>query len=706
MAATTARCCLFALVLAGAAGAATQTSSPPAEVAFERILWMHRGPARTPELYRAIAASGFTAVSVSADEDPAEPGRHGLRFYRDQVAGKGILELRAPDFERVRAAYERSRDPRELVRPACLARPQTMERLRQVLDHRLRRALPHRPIAVSLGDEISITRHANPLDFCFSAESLAAFRAFLRRRYATIEALDRTWETDFDDFAQVLPFSADRIRAREFARAGGGPPRNLRPWAEHREFMDAELARVLAELAARVARLASPRLPCGLTGMQPPSAYGGHDYRRLMPWVTFYEVYDTGGARDLAMSLARPDALQMATLFPLRDSESEAMVTARVADLLAHGMAGVIVWSAQDVFGEDLALTRFGAAVSKALAALRGAFELGGARLRRDPVWIVDSQASVRVHWMLDSMADGATWIRRRSSYEARHSTSLASRHAWVRLFEDLGLQARLVPEEELAQRLPRTRPRMLVLAATVALSDEAVAAIESYAREGGFVVADFAPAFYDERGTLRRRPALDHVFGVRRRGVRLPLVREGRTPAVAELPTGASAAEAAVGGDLVDPQGEYAVQIEHVFGEGKAVYLNLAVCEYGAARLEPRQVRRAFDLRRRVARLLDEAGVFPPVLVSAPGLPTCLERMVLRTRHGAEVLAVRLNALENPPLFEQIAARGPVTARLRFPQAVALRDLLDGGRRAAARTHEVRLDPVRGLFLEVLRGR
>src|SRR5262249_18600840 len=155
--------------------------------------------------------------------------------------------------------------------------------------------------------EISVTRHANPLDFCFSPHCLRAFREDLAVRYPDVGALNRAWRSSFAGMEDVVPFTADRIRARELG--GNEIPANLRPWSEHLEFQDAQLAATVGSLVTLVKKQA-PDLPCGLTGMQPPSAYGGHDYRRLMPLCDLYEAYDIGGARDVAMCFAGAGARQ------------------------------------------------------------------------------------------------------------------------------------------------------------------------------------------------------------------------------------------------------------------------------------------------------------------------------------------------------------------------------------------------------------
>jgi hypothetical protein len=365
-----------------------------------------------------------------------------------------------------------------------------------------------------------------------------------------------------------------------------------------------------------------------------------------------------------------------------------------------------VVWCAQDVLDEHEQLTAYGQEVGRALALLRGAAAVtAGAAVQRAPVWIAESQAAVRAHWMLDSIDDGMTWIRRLSSYEHSHSTSLATRHAWIRLLEDLGLQPRLVAVEDLPERLREAPPRLLVLPALLALSDQAAAAIEEYVRQGGVAVADFGLGLYDE--TLRRREtaALDELFGVRGRSFERSdlLVREGVPDEAARLPSGAAAAERGLHGELAEPAAGHQVQIESRPGRGRTVYLNLAVCEYGRVRLDPARAATAFDLRRRVRAIARDAGVESQVSIAGSGLPTSIERLELHAASGRRVLAVRVNALESPDLMRQLAARGPHEVRLQLPREVHLVDLISGADLGTKAAFDVVLDPWVGLLLEMV---
>jgi hypothetical protein len=704
---------LLAAVLAVAAALPAQDNSRPASAPvvrphewdqFAAILWLHGGPPRDEAFFRRVRQAGFTAVSVDQDEDHELPARHGLRFYLEQAAGKGHLELRDPQYRPKAADYERTRSIDALSRPSVLGDPATLQELGKLVRQRVERARDLAPLAVSLGDEISVTRHCNPLDFCFDGGTLGPLRAELRARYGGLEALNQAWGTAFTAWEQVRPMTWDEMRARE---SGPGLPRNLAPWAALRFFMDARLAADVAGLA-QVARAADPRARVGFAGGQLPSAYGGSDYARLLAACDFAEVYDQCAARELTASLLRSGARRFETIAPPRDEELlGALVEARVFDLLAHGLSGVCVWSAGEVFAADT-LTVFGLRLATVLPLVTGSWtrRLVTAVPVWSPVWILESQRSVAAHWALDAATDGATWVRRLSSHEATHSTSAATRLGWARLCQDLGLQPRFVSESRLEDQSElRHAPRVLVLPATLALSDRAVEWLTAFCEQGGTLVADQTPGWYDDLLRLRERPPLDALFGVRSHGPHGvdSSVREGR---VAQGTPRNSEGMAFHEPELVPESRIQAernrpayVQLTRPIGTGRAILLNLAVCEYPSWRLDLRANVQAEALRGRIGALFAQAGVTPWCRVEAPELKVPVEQLVFDGPHG-RTLVLRPHALDSPARLRLLAGAGPVELRVILPARYAVRDLLTG--RAWPSTQELQLtmDPLRGAFL------
>ena len=674
---------------------------------FELVLWLHGGPAHDEGFWARLRELGYTAVSVTGGEDPAVPGRYGFGFYRDQCAGKGELELREPEWQAWHQGYLENRDEAGLVRPACLADPAVPARVLAKLTAALEAALPHGPFAASIADEASSTSHFNPIDQCASPTFRAAFREALTTRCGgDITVLNARWGTAFADFAQVVPFSTAAIRRRELGVTT--LPRNLAPWNDQLEFTDGLFVDLVGAALARAAEVA-PGLPVGLTGMQPPSAFGGHDYRRLMRGQTFYETYDIGGARALARALAMPLAREFATLFPPAEDEPLQIIDARLAAFLSYGMAGVIVWSAGDVLADDGAPTAFGSRIAAAMMrSSQPAVAFAGARLEPSPICIVESPPSVRARWMLDSIPDRETWPKRLSSHEARVGTAIQTRASWVALLRDLGLQPDFVYAVDLGTRLGTAPPRLLVLADCLALADDQVRAIEAYAAAGGHVVVDQGAGVYDEALHLRSQGALDELFGLQARSLLAAdwLVRDARGRDGARTASGLAIAERGLRGELGEPLALADVQLEKRHGEGRLTWLNLAVCEYAAIRLEPASFAAARELRSRVRQVVGAAGVEPPFFVRGEGLPACLERTVLRARDGRRLAVVRVAALDRPAVLEALAQDGDPEIELVFARPTTVIELRTGRELRAEPSCRLPLPPYDALFLELREDR
>lgn len=695
---------LFALLL-GPAALPAQAGQPsvnplptvPAPQRFEWVLWCSDLAASAP----AARQLGFTAVQVGRGIDPSPATTAGLGYYLDQPIGKGLLELRDEAWRPVASAYERSRDPTTLVRPACFAVPGAVTAAAAAAATEVARVAGAGLRFVALADEPSATRHDAPLDTCRCEHCLAAFRRFAEARFGDLATCNRTLGTEFPDFAALQPPTTDQVRRRELGDVA--LPLDLRAFAVWLDFVDAQYADAVNNIARR-AQAAAPTVPVGLTGLSAPAAFGGGDPSRIWPQLTLVEPYTIGGAPELARCLAPAAAHRYATLSPpAAGAPVAAMVRAQLAAIAAQGLAGVVVWNDAAVLDASGQATPYGAAVVAAMDAYRSRFDaLAGAAVVPASVWVVESQASVRAWWMLDSAGDGMTWVRRLASYEATHSTSQAARLGWIRLLQDLGLQPRFVAEAALPERLLRERPRCLVLPASVSLADRTLQAIQAYAQGGGTVLADHSTAIYD--GELRRRDrgGLDALFGIEQRSLAWSdlLVREGRSTSRRR---GLPLAEHGLRGVLGEATGDGDAFLEREHGRGRAVYLNAPVAGYAAWRLLVEQVEPARELRRRVRSVLERAGLRPPCVVRGAGLPTCLELVPLRLRSGRQALVVRINALEAPALLQQLAADGPRAVGLEWPDEITLREL-GGDEIGRGQRFELRLDVFGALFLEVAR--
>ena len=699
--------CLWLIMLCGGAvlpaqSLSTQAAQVAAPERFERILWCGDGK-DGPELARK---SGYTAVQLGRGGDATPLRSLGLRFYLDQPIGKGLLELRDKEWRPVVQLFERTRDASQLVRPTCFAEPGRIDKAAAAAAREARRVGPEGMLFVALADEASSTRHNGPLDSCQCVHCLRDFRAYARKRFSDIDALNAVLGTHYLNFEVAVPVSTDQLRGRELGDQL--LPADLRPFSLWLDFVDNQFASAVATIRERVQAVV-PGVPVGLTGLAVPGPFGGHDYGRLITSDTIAEPYDIGGSIELARSLLPRGAHRYATLIPPgKDTDAGAIdigqyVRARLMAMASQGMAGVVVWNDRTVVGADGKESKFGAAVRAAFESHGAELDaLAGARVESSSVWVVESHASVRAWWMIDSAKDGMTWVRRLASYEATHSTSQAARLSWIRLLQDLGHQPQFVTAKSLAERLLNEPPRCVVLPATLALSDRAVLALNVYVRNGGSLLADHSAAIYDERLQRRDRGALDSLFGIEQRSLAWDdlLVREGVSTS---RDPGLPAAEKLLRGETSHQNDDSDTFLERTVGSGHAYHLNSPVAAYSKWRLDQRQVGRAHELRRRVRAALRRARVQPPCEVTGMGLPTCIERASLKLRDGRDVLALRLNAMARPLLMRQINKDGAIPIVINLPRKLKVRELngKDHGKTATVKTM---LDPFGAVFLEVAR--
>ena len=120
-----------------------------------------------------------------------------------------------------------------------------------------------------------------------------------------------------------------------------------------------------------------------------------------------------------------------------------------------------------------------------------------------DPIAVHYSQASIQVHWLLDSIPDGASWVRRFSSYEADNSEFAKIRNRCLQAFREHGYSPRFVAAEQIEKgELQKAGYKLLALPASLALSGKEIAAIRKMTPEA--VLWDKPPGSFDEHGRLR----------------------------------------------------------------------------------------------------------------------------------------------------------------------------------------------------------
>ncbi len=521
-------------------------SSAGSPTNYQSILWVGgtvwNQPAKIPLFMDRLRELGITAVSIGPGGDSEVFRKAGFNFYLENMVSTGLClkwRSKVSDWDQFITAWAKDGRPASaLHREYGLDDPGWLASVSNEVRQLARQCASDHPLYYDLRDELSTTLSANPFDYDFSASALAGFRAWLKTQYISLEALNTKWETSFVSWDEVRPFTTDQIKNR--MASGEANPRgnpdwqalaalkfkpddalthatrwNFAPWADFRSYMDLSLARALGKFRAAV-RENDPQTPVGIEGTQMPSAFGGYDLWRLSQSLDWVEPYDIGNAREIFGSFMSGKPM----LTTVGEDRFETALR-RLWHLRLLGDRGCIVWWSEDVIdfkSPGYPLTRKGTELKKALARMVApeAAQLDVADLQHDPIAIHYSQASIQADWLLESMVDGSTWLRRFSSYEAANNRLLRVRNGWLKALQDLGYSPVFLSTEQIeAGLLVKNGFKALILPGSIAISDAEAIAISKFAVETNHIVlADGWTGVFDEHARLRPKPALQSLLG------------------------------------------------------------------------------------------------------------------------------------------------------------------------------------------------
>ena len=398
--------------------------------------------------------------------------------------------------EALRRYRENPADPSVWLREPSLSDTAWQARISARLTQHARIYGRYRPLFYNLGDETGIADLAANWDFDFSPQSLAGMRGWLRTRYPSLAALNRQWGTYFISWDAVVPPTTDAT----VARTDG----NFSAWSDFKEWMDEAFFRALRK-GTDALHAGDPQARSGIEGAQTPG-WGGYDYTRLAHAADVLEMYDYHNNIEIALAL-NPALITLTTSFATGPAEVH-----RIWHEALLGQRGLAIWDEKNAtVAQDGTPGPRGLEMVGTYTELRGGIgaQLIASRLARDPVAILYSPASFRVHWLLDVKADKKSWTFRDSERESFDSTLRAAMRRSAALLQHAGLQPNWLSPDLLADGALEARGiRLLVLPHVLALSDREAAAIDRFARRGGVVVADVAPGDYDGHGSKWPQPA------------------------------------------------------------------------------------------------------------------------------------------------------------------------------------------------------
>ena len=316
--------------------------------------------------------------------------------------------------------------------------------------------------------------------------AVADFQRFLKGKYRTLTVLNQTWGTKLARWEDARPIDlADAVKAKSTVQ-----------WLDHRLHVQDAFSRI-HEITVDAIHEVDPK------GRVGPDLVGswGFDWPRL--WKRF------GSCSDADATPAPPGALVGSWTGCYWQFFSEENMRFEPWDDLLKGRTHTLWWPAG--FGRGLGgAAAFTPDASEPLPCFeQGCQEYREIRRGIGKVFLAAEPPPrlIAMHY--------STVSQHLSVLSHKETTWLDSRNDFRAAVEDLGLTVHSVSSDDLASNaLAGSSTRMLILPFSQGMSDGEVAAVKAFARGGGVVVADFAPAVMDEHGRRRAPSPLLDVFG------------------------------------------------------------------------------------------------------------------------------------------------------------------------------------------------
>ena len=471
--------------------------------------------AKAPDICEAKYLRPFVDVGIGVAPLCIIPSE--VRMHHDRARTQWMSTLlQKPPAERTKE---------DLIRLVCYNDPAFLEKTRSFAEKAARAFRKYGPISYNLQDEMNYIRAKrfgeDAPDCCFCEHCMKKMRTWLKKEYGTLEALNAAWGSSFRSWDVVAPDT--------FLEAKGKG--RYVSWSAHRRFNDISTRDLLA-VSREGLRKEDSDAETQVSGTYDASAYSGMDWSEIYKVLESSNGYSNKAARGSLQGRFATEWSSASVNIPWTTGYNAPPHIQRY-DVFSHaldGDMGSAWWWSRMLWREDYSTHKWG---KTAMAATKVMHD-GVARLMRettsnpDRIAIHHSMASHRLNYAL------AGGTEKHFRY---------GRGGWAWLLKEVGFGYSLVDAEHVAEgRLSSRGFKVFIMPSSMAMSSREVAAVEEFARSGGIVIADYAPAIADERLVPAEGSALADLFGIAsigedlsfdrtRTSLGLPVVERGIEP-------------------------------------------------------------------------------------------------------------------------------------------------------------------------------
>lgn len=498
-----------------------------------------------------------------------------------------------------------------MIRRPCLSSPSYQKHLKAPAASALGHAYKFGAVDVMGADESNSIVN---WDGCFSIHCQRKFREFLKKEYASLAALNKSWKTSFKRWDDVIASTSEEAR-----KLG-----SFASWLDHRTFNDRNLAHSLAQVVKQLKKT-DPRLIYSLSGTQETNPWNAWDHYLMTPHLESLNSYAGEQTIQQRCFAAKPIQNSPWDGYDRRWESSNY----RCISGLMNGISGISIFG-NFIIDPAYNISPGGKRLLRALAPwINGTGEaVMRSVFKASPVAFHYTPASIKADWFI-----GLDKVRKDSTKGFRL------------LMQDSCLPYDYAAYGQLEKSGVPGSYKVLVLPLSSAMSDREIDAAAEFVRKGGTLIADLMPGFYDQHGAVREnRAKLYALFGMKKIGK----ARENKAPLKwgkgtfkvdhADLDSVPGSAKA-----MGSINGHPAIFVNR-YGKGKTVYFGCSLSatfgSWDSMRYSPGTAAEAKQLHAFWKAVLKEQSITPDATVS--GITDAY--VAVRTIGSGSLLAVMRN--------------------------------------------------------------
>lgn len=503
----------------------------------------------------------------------------------------------------------------------------------------------HGVLAYSMGDE------NETIGSCLHPACLAAYRRYLERQYGTIERLNSSWSTSFDNLEEVQLSKADDNNAEQAFSQG-----NYSRWFDRRAFQTWNFANYVGRFG-RAAQEIDPQAKWGVEG----TGWLDDDLDAIVRNSTWWVPYSIPAA-EVIRSVA-PDDYLFGHFVGYSDTNPYYALSDFWMSFLRGGNC-IAWWRIDNFLAPHFGLS---AGSKELVGSAKVVFDGLGkllnieSRPEHDGIVMLHSFASSQAASHINPGPSYGTY----SGWVTNGETELDKRgpnHVvdwalkprgknhmmWHRAIRALGLQFEYATDRMLRRgEFQGEQYKLLILSQYEALGPREAEVIRQFVHEGGTVIADVRPGLYDDHCKALSTGLLDDLFGVRHTGNVAAVEADGtingtflETSFAVDLPNlHVNPAIKVTSGKALGQAGSIPIMIVNHIGRGRAILFNFTMASFPNLSLPETPEADA----QMLAAIFDEAGVRWPLRLKNPDRTRLRDVEAVRWKTGDAVEVVAL---------------------------------------------------------------